>query len=262
MHALITGASSGIGEATARYFAELGWDLSLVARREDRLQKIADDHNVRTWVQHADLGVYERCAEVVKECEAKQGPIDVLINNAGILYVEPTVNVEPMRIKRIMTVNLIVPMTLIHHVLPSMLKRGRGTLVNISSVAGVTPTPGMCHYNASKAGLAAASESLRVELKSTGVHVLTVYPGPVSTAMQRAAKAGYQDNAIVRSMPVGDADVLAKLIHKSIVIKKPRLFYPKVYTLHRYARLFNQWFTDRFIPPLRQQSDLSTYQSK
>ncbi len=162
MHALITGASSGIGEATARYFAELGWELSLVARREDRLREIADELNVRTLVQHADLGGYERCAEVVKESESTLGPVDVLINNAGVLYVEPTVNVEPIRIKRIMTVNLISPMALVHHVLPSMLKRGRGTLVNISSVAGVTPTPGMCHYNASKAGLAAASESLRV----------------------------------------------------------------------------------------------------
>lgn len=241
MHILITGASAGIGEALTRHFAKIGWNLSLVARNGKRLHEIVNEFDVHTCIHQVDLSSYKKCSEIVKISEEKLGHIDLLINNAGILYAESTSNVDPLRIKQIMTVNLISPMILIHEVLQSMIKRHQGTIVNISSVAGLTPVPGTCHYNASKAGLAAASESLRVELKSSGVQVITIYPGLISTKMEKLAKTKFKNS---KSLPTGDPDILASLIHKAIIKKKPRLFYPKIYTIHRYARICNQWITN------------------
>jgi short-subunit dehydrogenase len=251
MHALITGASSGIGEAIARNFSTLGWQLTLVARRESKLQQLAGEMSVRTSFQVTDLSNPEHAKEVIREAQSNLGFIDILINNAGIQYTEPTADVTPSRFIPLLNTDLVTPMALIYHVLPSMLEGGKGVIVNISSIAGVTPTPGMCHYNAAKAGLAAASESLRVELKATGVHVLTVYPGPVSTPMEKAAKGAYEDSLLVRHLPTGTADGLAHRIHGAILRRQDRVFYPRIYALHRHARVLNQWVTDRVTPPLK-----------
>lgn len=250
MHVLITGASSGLGEGMARDFAAAGWSLTLAARRKAMLDALADALDTPTHTIAVDLSDLARCAEVISEAEAALGPVDALINNAGLQYVEPTVGIGHERGELLFAVNLLAPMRLIHEVLPGMLARGAGCVVNISSMAGVTPTPGMCHYNAAKAGLAAASESLRVELAESGVHVVTVYPGPVTSPMETKAREAFPEHWTVKNVPTGTPEGMAKLVREAIVKKKPRVFYPKVYGAARYSRVLSQWLTDTFTPPI------------
>lgn len=250
-HALITGASSGIGEALARHFAAKGWRLTLAARRKEQLDALAASLEVEVFVRPTDLSDLSQCERLVHDAVEALGPIDVLINNAGVQFVEPTVGVTPERGELLLNVDLLAPLRLIHYVLPSMLERRAGHIVNISSLAGLVFTPGMCHYNAAKAGLGAASESLRVEIKDSGVHVLTVYPGPVHSPMEAAARQAYEAAAAVERLPTGTAEELSKLIDQAIKGRKERVVYPRVYGVSRHARVLSQWVTDKFSPSLK-----------
>ena len=136
-------------------------------------------------------------------------------------------------------------------VLPSMLERRAGCIVDVASMAGIAPTPGMFYYNASKAALAAASEGLRGELRTTGVHVLTVYPGPVRTPMEEKGRAAYQATAMMKlTTPVGDAAVLARKIANGVTRRRARIIYPGIYALARQFPNLTRFFMDRFTPPL------------
>ncbi len=248
MHALITGASAGIGEGFARRFAKNGWKLSLVARREEQLRALADDLAPECFVRPADLSDPAVAATVLAECEDALGPVDILVNNAGIQYVEPTEGVSLERIQRMMNVNVVTPLAFIRAVLPGMKGRSSGTIVNVTSMAGLTFTPGMCHYNGSKAALSACSESLRVELKGSGVHVLTVYPGPVTTEMATAALERYGSSLVTDHVPTGTTDELAKRVERAILSTKPRVIYPRIYGVARHTRVLSQWVTDLLAP--------------
>lgn len=251
MHIVVTGASSGIGDAIARAFDAAENRLTLIARRAERLEALAAELSAPCHVEPADLSDPERFLTALDNAEAAHGPVDVLINNAGIQYVEPTAGVDPDRIRTLLDVDLTSPLVGIRRVLPGMLERGRGHIVNIASMAAITPTPGMAHYNAAKAGLAAASESLRVELRGTGVGVLTVYPGPVTTPMETAARASFVDSPAVRNVPTGTSAILARKIVAAVERDRPRVVYPGIYALTRYTRVLSQWVTDRFTPALR-----------
>ncbi len=250
-HALITGASSGIGEALAREYASKGWNLTLVARRVDRLQTLAESLQTDVHVLPADLSNWKVCADVVAEAEEKLGTVDALINNAGVQYVERASGVDPERLDRIWGLNVLTPMHFMHTLLQPMETRGHGFIINIASMAGITPTPGMSHYNGTKAGLAAMSESLRVEVKSHGVHVLTVYPGPVQSEMEAAARERFESSFAARYVPTGTPDELAQKIYKAMIKRHARVVYPSIYGIARYSRVTAQWVTDRFAPPLR-----------
>jgi short-subunit dehydrogenase len=253
MHILITGASSGIGESLARHFASGGHALTLVARRTSELHAIAAAYPaVKVFVRPADLSDPAVCAAVVADAEREVGPIDVLINNAGVQYVEPGAGVSPERVINLFNVDLVSPLILMHHVLSGMTARRAGVVVNIASVAGIVWTPGMTHYNAAKSGLAAASETLHVELKGQGVHVVTVYPGPVETPMEAAARGAFVGSqATVNAMPTGTADELSRLIERAITGRKRRVIYPRFYHMTRYFRLLSQWITDAATPPVK-----------
>lgn len=249
-HALITGASAGIGAAIARRFAKEGFNLTLVARREERLRELAAELDVDCFVRPTDLSSSDVVPGLVADAVEALGEIDVLVNNAGIQYVEATVGVSTERIEKIFAVNVTTPMVLQNAVLPSMLSRRRGTIVNISSMSAITPTPGMSHYSGSKAALAACSESLRAEVKSHGVNVVTVYPGPVHSDMEEAAREAYEESAAMENVPTGTADGLAELVWKAVERGKGRVIYPRIYGFARYFRVTSEWITRRFTPPL------------
>jgi short-subunit dehydrogenase len=253
MHILITGASSGIGEAMARHFASRGHAITIAARRRDALEAIAASlAPAKVFVRPTDLSDPAVCAELVADAERELGPIDVLINNAGVQYVEPGAGVSPARVTHIFNVDLVTPLVLMHHVLAGMLARRAGTVVNIASVAGIVSTPGMAHYNSAKSGFAAASETFHVELKPQGVHVVTVYPGPVESPMEAAARTAFVGGqGAVNAMPTGNAPALAALIEQAILKKRRRVIYPRFYALTRYFRLISQWVTDIATPPVR-----------
>lgn len=251
MHVLVTGASSGIGEAMARHWASLGASLTIAARREERLRALASEVDAEVFVRPTDLNDLSQCGLLVEDAIEALGPIDVLVNNAGVQYVEPAAGVSPERITKLMTVDLLSPLHLMHHVLQGMLERKQGAIVNVSSMAGIIHTPGMAHYNSAKAGLAAASESMRVELEGSGVHILTVYPGPVHSEMESAAREQFDDSSAVERLPTGTPDELARLVTAALDKRKARVTYPKIYGFSRSARNISQWFTDRFTPPLK-----------
>ncbi len=250
MHAVITGASSGIGEAAAREFARHGYKLTLVARRTDLLQSISETLGVETNIVTADLLDLENCTNWIDHAIQQLGNIDVFINNAGIEFIEKTVNVSNEQAEKLMTLNLLTPMRLINYILPKMLERASGTIVNISSVAGINPTPNMYHYSASKAALGAASESLHAELKGSGVHIITVYPGPVATPMEIRARAKLK-SVMANSLPSGTPEKLAALIFNAVKNKEQRIIYPAFYTIARNFSPLSQWITNTFTPKLK-----------
>lgn len=250
MHIAITGASSGIGEALARHFDGANNRLTLVARRLHLLERLGEQLEAQTSLHKVDLADLATCAQWVDAAQAQMGPIDVLINNAGVQVVAPTMLVSDERAEMMTRVNLMAPMRLIRQVAPAMMSRGDGHIVNISSLAGVTFAPGMADYSASKAALAAASETLHQELKPAGVHVLTVYPGPVRTPLEQAAREKYARSATVDALPTGEPRRLAILIERHMHSRSRRLVYPQVYGITRHVRDVSQWFTDTFSPPL------------
>ena len=250
MHAVITGASSGIGEALAREFARNGYSLTLVARRQQHLEALASQLAVKTHVVVCDLSRRERCTDWLSEAEAALGPVDVLINNAGVQIIAASDAIDPDRGDDLLDLNLSAPLRLTRAVLPAMRARGAGTIVDVASVAALVPTPGMGHYNASKAGLAGASEALRGELLKTGVHVVTVYPGIIDTDMGRAGLQAYDKSAAVDLQPRGTSDVLARHVYRAVAGKKARVIYPQVYRLARWFPTVTRWVTDRVTPAL------------
>ncbi len=247
-HVVVTGASSGIGAALVAEFARSGSRVTLVSRRQAEMTAVQAQVGGQTQSFVADLADAARALDFLGPAQQSFGPVDVLINNAGMQIVEPAEEHDPAALQRMLSLNLTVPLLLSRALLPAMVQRGGGTIVNVSSVAGLAPTPGMWGYNASKGGLAAASESLRGELLRTGVNVLTVYPGPVDTPMARAGYEAYPDNRAVRLMPQGVADELARRVRAAVELKEARLIYPSFYTMTRYFPAVARFFLDRLTP--------------
>ncbi len=227
MHVAITGASSGIGEALAREYAKAGAKVSLVARRRGLLEELARNLNTETSIHEVDLSKLETVTSWLEPAQERLGPIDILINNAGVQIVAKVDQSNADQGELLMKLNLLAPMRITRELLPAMLKRGSGTIVNMSSMAAFSLNPGMWYYNASKAGLAAASESLQMELKGTGVHVLTVYPGPVKTPM---GEASFEIHGMKPGqVPTGDTETLARLVRCGVDRRKKHLVYPAIY---------------------------------
>jgi short-subunit dehydrogenase len=253
MHVVVTGASSGIGEALAREWLARDARVTLVARRRDLLDKIASSaRSGRTHVVQADLADPAAGFAWIDEAERVLGPIDVLVNNAGVQIVKEVADTEWSDGERLLLLDLNVPMRLTMIMLKRMIARGEGgAIVDVSSAAALGPTPGMFFYNAAKAGLAAASEALRAEVKKHKIHVVTVYPGPVTSAMEAAGRAAYVDSWGQKHAPKGEPDVLARMVADAVEKKRARVIYPRVYTFARWFPTFARWFMDVFTPPLK-----------
>ena len=193
--ALITGASAGIGEEFARQLARRGSDLILVARRKDRLEKLAEEVPTTAHVIECDLGSE---AAKLPDKVAKLGvEVDLLINNAGFGTRGRFLELDPEREAEIVRVNCEAIVTLTHAFLPAMVERRRGGLITVASTAGMQPLPYETTYGASKAFAISFMEALSMELRGTGVRCLVVNPGPVKTEWQQVA--GYDENT--RIMP-------------------------------------------------------------
>ena len=253
-HIAVTGASAGIGLAIAKAFATPPNRLTLVARRRAPMEALATEARaaaVETVVAEADMADLERCTDWVDAAERVQGPIDVLVLNAGIQKVGPALSFSVEEAETQLRVNVMAPLRLARKVAPAMVLRGSGTIVIVASMSGITHTPQMADYSASKAAVSAFFETLGVELKGTGVHVLTVYPGPVSTDMETAARSRLEDGFLQRNIPTGTPEELAELIKSAILKQTPRVVYPRVYEAARFARVTSQWLTYRLAPKSR-----------
>ncbi len=183
---LVTGASAGIGAGLAEEFARRGAVVGICARREDRLAEVLGrcrEHSPdsRMWVADlADPAAVDRLAASALE---ELGGVDVLVNNAGIPKRRHVTRLDPATVEAVMNINYLSPVRLTLALLPSMLERGSGRIVNLSSVAATLSSPGESAYDASKAAVTAFSEAMAIDLWNTGVKILVVYPGLVDTEL-------------------------------------------------------------------------------
>ena len=179
---LITGASRGIGEALAREFASQGATVALVARSADAIEKLAAD--IGGTAHPADLADPAQVTGLIARVEEAAGPIDVLVINAGVAPTSGALQDWSQEdLEQIYRVNLVSPADLCRQAIPGMLQRGRGHIVNVSSLAGVAVFPGLTAYASTKAGLTQFTAGLRADLKQTPIKTTVVELGPIPTEM-------------------------------------------------------------------------------
>ncbi|MEY2582432.1 MAG: uncharacterized protein QOE09_2281 [Ilumatobacteraceae bacterium] len=181
--ALITGASSGIGEAMVRILGEAGIPQVIVARRVDRLDELADRYD-GVEVLPADLTTADGVAEVVRRITDSEHPVDLVVNNAGFGTSGDFHLRDPDRMRDEIALNVLALTLISRAALGVMVPRRRGYLLNVSSVAGFQPAPKLAVYAATKAYVTSLSESLHEELRGTGVHVTALCPGLTRTEFQ------------------------------------------------------------------------------
>ena len=184
--ALITGASSGIGEATALALAALGAKVALAARRADRLQKLEKqitDGGGKALSLVTDIADEAQATEMVHKTNSNFGSVDILVNNAGAMLVGPVEGADTSDWQRMININLLGLMYATHAALPLMKAQGGGHIVNISSVAGRVAIPNYAVYNATKFGVCAFSEALRKEVYKDKIRVTVIEPGGVATEL-------------------------------------------------------------------------------
>jgi NADP-dependent 3-hydroxy acid dehydrogenase YdfG len=184
---VVTGASSGIGEATARLLAGAGAAVALGARRADRLEQLAAEierDGGRAIAVEADVSKEEEARALIDRAGAELGRLDVLVNNAGVMLLGPIQDADTSEWRRMVEVNLLGLFYCTHAALPIMREQHSGHVVNVSSVAGRTASLGVGVYNATKWGVVGFSESLRQEALHLNVRVTVVEPGFVATELQ------------------------------------------------------------------------------
>jgi NADP-dependent 3-hydroxy acid dehydrogenase YdfG len=191
--AVVTGASSGIGEATVRALSGAGASVALGARRADRLQSIADTLEGKTVVQEVDVSDEEQARSFIQRAHDELGGLDILVNNAGVMLLGPVAEADTGEWRTMIAVNLLGLLYCTHTALPLLEASGGGDIVNISSVAGRRADAGAAVYNMTKFGVHAFSEALRQEALHVGIRVTTVAPGFVDTELQ-----GHNTNPLVR----------------------------------------------------------------
>ena len=183
---LVTGASRGIGESTARAFAAEGATVALVARSKDAIERLAEE--LGGSAHYADLSDASQVAGLIGRLEADGGPIDVLVNNAGLESTDSIWRAPDEELQRVTQVNYLSPAELCRQAIPLMLRRGGGHIVNVSSVAGSVVFPGLVSYAASKAALSHFTAGLRADLRGLPIGTTLVELGPVPTAILAKAK--------------------------------------------------------------------------
>ncbi len=182
----ITGASSGIGEATALSAARCGAAVALCARRLDRIQALAqkiEQEGGRATAMQCDVGEEEQASAFVQQAHSELGRLDVLVNNAGVMLLGPIEDASTEEWRTMIHVNLFGVLYCTHAALPLMRAQGSGHIVNVSSVAGRIASLGSGVYNMTKWGVGAFSESLRQECVPLGIRVTIIEPGAVATEL-------------------------------------------------------------------------------
>jgi len=192
-NALITGASAGIGREFARQLAGRARSLVLVARREQNLNELREElrqqlPNLTIHIHTTDLADLAQLNDLLAWLEREMIDVDLLVNNAGLGDSGPFATSDPIRNEQMTLVNIVALTTLTRHLLPQMIAKRHGGILNVSSSAGFLPIPDFAVYAATKAYVTSFSEALRAELRETSVSVCALCPGPVHTEFQEVAK--------------------------------------------------------------------------
>ncbi len=253
---LITGASQGIGAATARAFAAYPVQIALVARTESLIQALAEELNQRPGVRAlpvvADVARAEDVARAVEATREAFGPIDILVNNAGVGMSSPVGAIDYEKGHQLFEVNFWGALRMTEAVLPDMRARQDGLIINISSIVGRRAMPGIGVYCASKFALNAFSESIRVELKQDNIRVVSFYPGVTATHFGDNLLTGPSSIQGKGRAKVTSAEDVGKAIVKA-AIKEPRdayaTFFDRVFV---WTSVLAPWLMDRVLLHFRQ----------
>ncbi|ADK99817.1 SDR family NAD(P)-dependent oxidoreductase [Brevundimonas subvibrioides] len=225
---LITGASAGIGAALARVYAENGWDLILTARREAALDALATEisgrHGVDVAVIAADLADVEAPRRLVEAIAARGLVVDGLINNAGFSRTTGFLATDPAQHAAMVQVMLSAPVALSRRLLPGMVERGFGRIINVASLAGQMPaTGGDTLYGPIKSFLIKASQGLWLETRGTGVHVTALCPGYTLTEFHDVNGSREQVSSAYPAWMWQTADHVARVAHAACEADRPRV---------------------------------------
>jgi uncharacterized protein len=219
-HALITGATAGIGRELARVFAAEGWSLVLVARRSEVLAEVGAElkanHGIGTTVITGDLGTRAGVDAVVRAVEGKGLAIDALVNNAGHGLAGPFAELDADKQLGMIDLNVTGLTALTRAFLPGMIERRRGAILNVASTAGFQPGPFMAVYYATKAYVLSFSEALSEELRGTGVTVTALCPGYTETEFAARASEHQRPRLFSGPMGTGDARQVAEFGYRAM----------------------------------------------
>jgi 3-oxoacyl-[acyl-carrier protein] reductase len=209
--ALITGATGGIGSEIARVLYQHGAAVGITGRNKQKLEALGKEFTADSLICPADLSTDEEIKNLVKSVEEQLGPIDILINNAGLTRDGLSLRMSASDWQDVLDVNLTAPFKLAQAVQRGMMKRRAGRIINISSVVGVTGNPGQCNYVASKAGMIGWSKAMAAELASRGITVNCIAPGFIATAMTDALTDDQKDaiNANIPAKKMGTPEDIA-----------------------------------------------------
>jgi short-subunit dehydrogenase len=229
---IVTGASSGIGEATAREFAKEGAKVILAARRVDRLEALAREivamgGGAEALVAQADLSKLEDIQALISKTLEKYGRIDVLVNNAGFGRLDWLENLDPVKdIQSQFDVNVMGVVQTTRQALPIMIKQRSGHIINMCSMAGLVATPTYTIYAACKHAVHGFSEALRREVKPWGIDVSMIYPGGVTTEFGAHAGIKRKTNATTPRFMLLTAEQVGQTVVKLVRSPRPMLIIP------------------------------------
>jgi short-subunit dehydrogenase len=249
VHALVTGAAGAIGSALCRQLRTRRPEarFTLVDVHEEGASALAaslGDADADAW----DLARPDTLPDALQGAIDRRGPVDLLVNCAGVMEVRSLAGTPWSVGARLLDIDLVSPLRLMSLVAPEMVARRSGAIVNVSSMAGVTPLRGCSFYGGAKAGLAMASEIARLELLPHGVQVLTVYPGPVRSGLEKRARAQLPADWLTKVIPTGDAEELGARVIDALSRGEARVVYPSLFEVaHRVPRVAG-WITSRYSP--------------
>ncbi|HEY9747089.1 MAG TPA: SDR family oxidoreductase [Allocoleopsis sp.] len=224
-HALITGASSGIGKATALAFAKAGINLALVSRSEAKLEVVATEARqigVTVKTYPLDLAVVEQVKDRISAIAADFGPVHILVNNAGMGYTKNLMSTPLDDWQRVLDLNLTSVLQCIQGILPGMRDRQQGTIINVISIAGQQVFPNWGAYCASKFGLMALSKALAAEERANGIRVSAICPGSVNTPIwdTDTVQADFDRSAMLTPEIVAQVILQTVLLPEQAVIEE------------------------------------------
>jgi short-subunit dehydrogenase len=249
--ALVTGASSGIGEATAKRLARDGFRVALAARRADELTRVAREIEAsggQALPLPTDVRDREQIGRMVGATLDAWGHLDVLVNSAGLGYSQPVAELDPARLREQVDVNLVAVIECSQAVLPAMIAQRSGHIINVASIAGLVGLPESSVYCATKAGVIAFSEALRREVRPYGIHVTAFCPGFVATNFSprlRRIREGHPDTR--RLSGVMTADYVAGKIADTIRHPRRRVIIPPGWGALAWIAETFPWLTDAML---------------
>lgn len=226
--AIITGASSGIGKATALAFAEAGIDVALVSRSPQKLEALkntATEVGIAAKAYVVDLSRVETVKAEINAIAADFGAIDILVNNAGMGYTNLLQDTPLSDWQQVLNLNLTSVFQCVLGVLPQMRERQQGTIINVASIAAQNPFPSWGAYSVSKAGLVALAQTLAAEERANGIRVVTISPGAVNTPIWDTASVQIEldREAMIAPETVARSILYAALLPAEAVVEQMTL---------------------------------------